>query len=237
MYKRIETELRGISVGILGKLNHEGKFQHWPWICHFLVKIPVNCVGRMYEFPDEFSNVPMEILWSLIKLNVGAMITMTRIVVNGMKERKKGAIINISSGSELMPCPFLTVYAATKVNFSKFDASNFWNNMTFISQAFVRHFTLGLQYELDSHGIFVQLLTPFCVQTNLHTYPVNEVVGNIFFPTVETFVKSAVFTLGKSKETTGYWAHSIMVCILKLRKNRKIFVKMRLVFCFCRIWC
>lgn len=79
----------------------------------------------MYEFPDEFSNVPMEILWSLIKLNVGAMITMTRIVVNGMKERRKGAIINISSGSELMPCPFLTVYAATKVNFARLDASNF----------------------------------------------------------------------------------------------------------------
>lgn len=48
---------------------------------------------------------------------MGAMVTMTRIVINCMKERKKGAIINISSGSELQPCPYITVYAATKVNF------------------------------------------------------------------------------------------------------------------------
>lgn len=69
----------------------------------------------MYEFPDELSNVPMEVLWSLIELNIGAMITMTRIVINGMKERRKGAIINISSGSELQPIPYVTLYAATKV--------------------------------------------------------------------------------------------------------------------------
>lgn len=80
-------------------------------------------------------------------------------------------------------------------------------------QVFVRHFTLGLQYELQSHGISVQLLSPFCVQTKLHTYPITEVVGNIFFPPVQVFAKSAVFTLGKTNETTGYWAHAIMVCI------------------------
>lgn len=69
----------------------------------------------MYEVPDELCNVPMEILWSLINLNIGAMVTMTRIVINGMKKRGKGAIVNISSGSELQPSPYITLYAATKV--------------------------------------------------------------------------------------------------------------------------
>lgn len=69
----------------------------------------------MYEVPDELCNVPMEVLWSLINLNIGAMITMTRIVINGMKKRRKGAIVNISSGSELQPIPYITLYAATKV--------------------------------------------------------------------------------------------------------------------------
>lgn len=77
----------------------------------------VNSVGRMYNYPDELSNVSVEVLWSLINMNIGAMITMTRIVVNRMKERQKGAIVNISSGSELQPIPYVTLYAATKVNF------------------------------------------------------------------------------------------------------------------------
>lgn len=70
----------------------------------------------MYEYPDQMSNVPVDVLWSLININIGAMITMTRIVVNGMKERKKGAIVNIASGAELQPIPYATVYAATKVH-------------------------------------------------------------------------------------------------------------------------
>lgn len=78
-------------------------------------------------------------------------------------------------------------------------------------QVFIRHFTLGLQTELAPYGISVQLLTPFCVQTKLHTYPVNVIIGNIFFPRVEIFAKWAVYTLGKTTETTGYWAHAIMV--------------------------
>lgn len=40
---------------------------------------------------------------------------MTRMVVNDMKARGKGAIVNISSGSELQPLPFMAVYAASKV--------------------------------------------------------------------------------------------------------------------------
>lgn len=91
------------------------------WIkCGWFSGILVNCVGRMYEYPDEFGNVPFEVLWSLINMNIGAMLTTTRIVVNRMKKQKKGAIINISSGSELQPVPYATLYAASKVNFYSF---------------------------------------------------------------------------------------------------------------------
>ena len=40
---------------------------------------------------------------------------MTKIVLPGMAERKRGAILNISSGSALTPTPLLTLYSATKV--------------------------------------------------------------------------------------------------------------------------
>lgn len=78
----------------------------------------VNCVGRMYDYPSELSKVSVKLLWSLLNLNIGAMVTMSRIVIDRMKQRKQGIIVNISSGSELQPMPYATVYAATKVNFT-----------------------------------------------------------------------------------------------------------------------
>lgn len=40
---------------------------------------------------------------------------MTRLIINDMKKRGHGAIVNVSSGSELQPLPLMNVYAATKV--------------------------------------------------------------------------------------------------------------------------
>jgi 17beta-estradiol 17-dehydrogenase / very-long-chain 3-oxoacyl-CoA reductase len=59
--------------------------------------------------------VPKEELWSIINVNIGATTMMTRIVLQGMKKRGKGAIVNVSSGSEIQPLPYMTVYAASKV--------------------------------------------------------------------------------------------------------------------------
>ena len=48
---------------------------------------------------------------------------MTRIVLEQMKARRKGAIVNVSSGSELQPLPLMTVYAASKVPWTIFPYS------------------------------------------------------------------------------------------------------------------
>lgn len=68
----------------------------------------------MYEYPDELGNIPIDVLWNIINMNIGAMLTMSHIVIEGMKKRKRGAIVNISSGSELQPLPYVTLYAASK---------------------------------------------------------------------------------------------------------------------------
>lgn len=75
----------------------------------------MNNVGRMYEYPEELGKVSTDLLWSIININIGAVTMMTRMLVNGMKQRGKGAIVNISSGSELQPLPYMAVYAASKV--------------------------------------------------------------------------------------------------------------------------
>lgn len=76
----------------------------------------VNNVGRMYDFPDELGNVSEQLLWDILNINIGAVTMMTRMMVNVMKSRGKGAIVNISSGSELQPLPYMAVYAASKVS-------------------------------------------------------------------------------------------------------------------------
>lgn len=60
--------------------------------------------------------VPEQELWDIMNINVSAVTMMTRLLVNQMKERGYGAIVNVSSGSELQPLPLMTVYAASKVS-------------------------------------------------------------------------------------------------------------------------
>ena len=72
----------------------------------------------MYEYPEEFSKVSEDVLYNMILTNVTAVTMMTRLLVNDMKLRKKGVIVNVSSGFALHPAPLAAVYAATKVSFS-----------------------------------------------------------------------------------------------------------------------
>lgn len=68
--------------------------------------------------------VPEEDLADIINVNVTAVTLMCRAFIGDMKRKGRGAIVNVSSGSELQPLPLMTVYAATKVsgyNYLKMD--------------------------------------------------------------------------------------------------------------------
>lgn len=110
----------------------------------------VNNVGRMYDYPMPVGEVPEENLWEIINVNVGATTLMTRLVIGGMKDRKKGAIVNVSSGSELQPLPLMTVYAATKV--------------------YMNSFSEALRAEYSRCGLTVQHLTPLFVNTKMNAF-------------------------------------------------------------------
>lgn len=75
----------------------------------------MNNVGKQYEYPMYLEEVPEQELWDIVNINIGAVTMMCRAFIKDMKKRGKGAIVNVSSGSELQPIPFMTVYAATKV--------------------------------------------------------------------------------------------------------------------------
>ncbi|XP_031639671.1 hydroxysteroid dehydrogenase-like protein 1 [Contarinia nasturtii] len=150
----------------------------------------------MFEHPEELGSVPEEVIWSLVLTNVAAATMMTRLIVNDMKQRQKGIIVNVSSGTALQPAPLASVYAASKV--------------------YIKSFTMALQYECGPYGVDVQLLSPYFVRTKLNNYSTTVMNGNLFVPDVESYTRSAVFTLGKTSETTGYWSHAIQFAVSKM---------------------
>nr|KAF6410056.1 hydroxysteroid dehydrogenase like 1 [Rousettus aegyptiacus] len=136
-----------------------------------------------------FTQVSEDKLWDIINVNIAAASLMVHIVLPGMVERKKGAVVTISSGSCCKPTPQLAAFSASK--------------------AYLDHFSRALQYEYASKGIFVQSLIPFYVATNM-TAPGSFLHKcSWLVPSPKVYAHHAVSTLGISKRTTGYWSHSI----------------------------
>uniref|UniRef100_A0A1A9ZCY9 Uncharacterized protein n=1 Tax=Glossina pallidipes TaxID=7398 RepID=A0A1A9ZCY9_GLOPL len=153
------------------------------------IGILVNNVGCA-SCPDELCNRSEDWLWNIINLNVGAVTLMSRIVIPQMKKQGKGAIVNISSNAELTPIPLTAVYSATK--------------------RYVRSLSLAMGRELFKYNITVQCVTPSFVRTELLHFS-DILARNKFVGTpVETYTRAAVFTLGKTQETTGYWTHALL---------------------------
>ncbi|NXL49908.1 HSDL1 protein, partial [Podilymbus podiceps] len=153
------------------------------------IGILVNSVGTCYSYPDYFTNLSEDVLWDTINVNIASASMMVHIVLPGMVERKKGAIVNVSSGSCCQPTPLLTTYAASK--------------------AYLDYFSRSLHYEYASRGIFVQSLTPFIIATKLSAFINTASERPFLVPSAEEYASHAVSTLGLSTRTTGYWKHSL----------------------------
>ncbi|OAD61328.1 Inactive hydroxysteroid dehydrogenase-like protein 1 [Eufriesea mexicana] len=166
IFEKLREQLKDIPIGIL-----------------------VNNVGMMYSYPMYFGEVPEDELWDIININVGTTTLMTRIVIGQMQKRGKGAIVNVSSGSEFQPLPLMTVYAATKV--------------------YIKSFSEALRTEYSRFGITIQHLTPFFVNTKMNAFSDRLQVSSILVPNAVTYAKNAITTLGKMDSSTGYWGHGI----------------------------
>ncbi|GLV45728.1 uncharacterized protein CBL_02748 [Carabus blaptoides fortunei] len=166
VYEHIENELLGIPVAVL-----------------------VNNVGMQYSYPKYVSEASEKELSDLINVNVGAVTHMSKMLLPQMRQRGKGAIVNVSSGSEMQPLPLMTVYAATK--------------------AYVKSFTEALRFEYARQGITVQHLSPLFINTKMNEFSHRLRQTSFFVPDAVTYAKYAVKTLGVVDHTTGYWGHGI----------------------------
>ncbi|XP_058102096.1 very-long-chain 3-oxoacyl-CoA reductase 1-like isoform X1 [Magnolia sinica] len=156
------------------------------------VGILINNVGISYPWPRYFHEVASTTINDLLKVNVESTTWVTRAVLPLMLKKKKGAIINIGSGSTgvLPSFPLYAIYCATK--------------------AYVYQFSRSLHVEYKQHGIDVQCQIPLLVQTKMIALP----LSSFFIPTPEVYSKACIRWIGHEPFNVPYWRHSLEAALL-----------------------
>ncbi|XP_071955286.1 very-long-chain 3-oxoacyl-CoA reductase-like [Antedon mediterranea] len=157
------------------------------------IGVLVNNVGMSYPFPNyflELENVKQKIV-DMLNCNCLSMSMMIAICLPQMETRRKGAIINVSSASGLSTCPLLALYSATK--------------------AYVNFLSQCLHYEYQDKGIVVQCVAPYFVTTKLSKIKKKSWT----IPSPDTYVSSALGTVGVESLTMGCTSHALQKYVLE----------------------
>lgn len=155
------------------------------------IGILINNAGVMYRSPNKLLDQSKKDDWAQVTVNCVAPVLVTRACLSGMVKRKKGLIINISSTAAYRPLPLMGVYSASK--------------------KFVEYFSASLQTEYGKDNIDVQVLTPNYISTKMTKWSNILQGSNFIFPSPKSFVSNAVATIGRTKETAGYWSHDLQL--------------------------
>lgn len=166
------------------------------------VGVLINNVGMSYPYTKYFHELKDSEIADIMEVNISSCTWMTRIVlgdiedltrpVGGMLSRRRGAIINTSSGGGRATSPLLAEYAASK--------------------AYVELFSKSLTAELRPFGIDVQVQTPLYVTTKMAKIR----NASLTVPTPEAYVKMAVRQIGYGSVISPHWAHSLQLYALSL---------------------
>uniref|UniRef100_A0A7N0TEI5 Uncharacterized protein n=1 Tax=Kalanchoe fedtschenkoi TaxID=63787 RepID=A0A7N0TEI5_KALFE len=158
------------------------------------VGVLINNAGQGYNFPKFLHEMEGELAESVVNVNVGGLTWATMAVLPTMLKNKRGAIVNIGSGSSsIVPCfPLSAVYGATK--------------------AYVEHLSKNISYEYRRHGIHVQCQIPLYVATKMV-----KLKKSLFTASPESFSIASVRWIGYEPICVPYWPHyaqSLMITSL-----------------------
>lgn len=116
------------------------------------VDVLVNNAG--FGSAGEFLDLPLEREVEMIEVNVQALVKLSHLFGQQMRERKSGAILNIASTAGFQPGPYMATYYASK--------------------AFVISFSEALGYELRGSGVTVTAHCPGATATSFARTAGNE---------------------------------------------------------------
>ena len=123
------------------------------------IGVLVNNVGMLGEHHMPFLELPKEDVIGMINVNCLAATVLCHSLMPKMKQKGKGAVINLSSSANFAIIPYLGVYAATK--------------------HYMTAFTVAIAEEYKDCGIEVQCIEPGAVKTAMTTH-FDEVMTFIF---------------------------------------------------------
>ena len=178
---KVEKEIKDLDIGVL-----------------------VNNVGVSYVFPKYFSELEEEEVAALMEMNVNSTTYMTHMVLPGMMERKRGAIVNIASAAGCHTMPLLAQYSAAK--------------------GYIAMFSKGLNAECSKKNVTVSCQVPFYVATKLA-----KLRAAFTVPTPKSYVDMAVKWIGHSGDVvvSPFWLHAVqgwvMDCVPAFLLDPQIF--------------
>ena len=155
------------------------------------VGVLVNNVGISYPYTKYFHELDTETIQQLMTLNVWSTTFMTKIVLDGMLARKRGAIVNIGSASGVTTAPLLSQYGAAK--------------------SYILMFSKAMNVELAGRGVHVQCQVPLYVTTKLAKIR----NASLFVCTPEVYARAAVACIGFETDVSPYWSHALQMFVIK----------------------
>ncbi|KAJ6821313.1 putative very-long-chain 3-oxoacyl-CoA reductase 1 [Iris pallida] len=184
LIKNVVVDLSGeLSGGGMGSLKEE--------IGGLDVGVLVNCAGVAAPQPEFFHEKGMETWMEIVKVNLEAATEVTKVVLEGMLERRRGAVVNVGSGSGsklgVPTYPLFDVYAGTK--------------------AYIDQFSKSLSVEYKNKGIDVQCQIPMYVDTKMvaETPAIRENSFAVAMP--DAYARAAVRWIGYEAQCVPYFPH------------------------------
>ncbi len=182
----MDLAVAGAAENLVGEINK----------LNLNIDVLVNNAG--FGTNGNFADSPLSGWQQMMQLNMVTLTELTHLLLPGMRQRKSGKILNISSVAGLQSCPNFAVYAATK--------------------AFVLYFSEALREELSSEGISVTAVCPGATATDFHRVAGNE--GTFFtkiMDDVEGVANSAYqATLNGSGTLITGWLNKPLPFLLRL---------------------
>ncbi|KAI0700868.1 hypothetical protein BC835DRAFT_1325178 [Cytidiella melzeri] len=160
------------------------------------VGVLVNNVGKSHAFPTNFVDTTDEEVDSILTINIDATLKVTRAILPGMVQRKRGLIVMLTSFAGVSTvAPMLAPYAASK--------------------NFLASFSAALGAELKPKGIDVEAINTYFVVSSMSKIR----KASVMIPTPKQYVRAtlskvglacgALFT-GRPYLTTPYWSHALL---------------------------